>query len=291
MFDFIGFLRELFGGNGSNQEQPQEQPQEQTTNNVEQEDITSHSGDNVQFRDDTELSDNYANTLNDVVDFYKNEFNVSPHVSIQNSPEDLPEMALGATMIPADNAGQFHINLRHATAADEAEAEKDSKEGAADNFHPKNSTSIANTPVHEMGHAIYGMLFPEEEDSNIIQPSKQQTNYKNSWGLVDDALKDIGLVDKSNPEDEDNYDDEYFEEADKKISDISEYALNDPHETVAEALTDYYYNRDDSADLSKAIVNRLKSRGYMYGLEHSGGVGKTGSDNFIKNMRRYRVIQ
>ena len=284
MFDFIGLLRSIFGGEDSNQNNESEQQ-----NDVQQEDVNAYSGDNVRFAEGTEVSPNYANTLNDVVDFYRNEFNISPHATIYNEPQELPGNALGGTISPSDTEGQYHVNLRHAKESDEAEAKEYSEEGSESGFHPKNSSGLANTPVHEFGHAVYSMLFPqEEEESDTIQPSKQQTHYENSWGLVDDALKDMGLVNRSN----DDFDDEdYYEKADENILDISRYAIAHPHETVAEALTDYYYNRDNSADLTKAIVNRLKSRGYMYGLEQEGGVGKPGADNFIKNLRRYRVLQ
>jgi hypothetical protein len=41
---------------------------------------------------------------------------------------------------------------------------------------------------------------------------------------------------------------------------ISVYATKDYHETVAEAITDYYHNGDNAQPLSKAIYNELKRR-------------------------------
>lgn len=285
MFNFIDALKYLFSG-GSNQEASQ--PEQQ------QEQINAASGDNVRFAQGTDMSENYGNVLSDAVKFYQDEFKMTPRATIFNDPEALPGdeafYATGtATRFP-DKTGQYAIDFRFLTEEDEESDKRMSSESEALGVHPKNSGDIASTPVHELGHALFGTLFPENDTSSNRKGEYSDGKFypKIADDLYYDALSDLGVKYSDNEEDNAASN----KEAVKKTNEISKYAGSNPAETVAEALVDFYYNRDNAADLSKAIVKRLKSEGSTYGLRQAGGFDLDSSaDNFVKNLRRYRVVQ
>lgn len=237
-----------------------------------QDKISASSGGNVTWEYPV-LGQNYAGALDDAVRFYQKEFNVTPHARVYSDWEELdeaPGFAAGATW-PADKYGQSPVNLRYMDEWGEEEDKQLAEEAEAEHWHPKNASTIAKTPVHEFGHVLYNTLFPGEDTSS----NRSNMTYRK---LAMDALADLGVKNNN--------------EAGEKVGEISEYAKDSPAETVSEALVDYYYNRDNSADLSKAIVKRLRSNGITYGMRQAGGFDMDPSaDNFIKNLRRYKVIQ
>ena len=275
MFDIINALRSFIGGiSGGNNDHPKEaQPQEK---------IEAQSGSNVRFYNGTDISQNYGNALSDAIRFYQNEFHMTPHANIANDPEALPnDNITGAATLTPDKTGQYGIDFRYLTEGDEEEGRESSKLGERTKSHPKNSGDIGSVPVHELGHALFGTLFPSDDTSSNREG--EYSNEKFYSVLADDvyfdALEDIGVKDDD-------------EKAIEKTKEISGYANANPSEAVAESLVDYYYNRDNAAPLSKAIVKKLKSKGATYSIKQTGGFDLDSSaDNFVKNLRRYRVIQ
>ena len=273
--------------------------------------IEAVSGGNVNVGNATYLSDSYKNALTDAIRFYQNEFKVSPHANVRSfvdsfTPDELGDIdprTRGMTTVNPDRTGQHDIALDDLTSGNEEKAEEETAEASETGWHPKNSIGIANVPVHEFGHAIAGMLF--EDNANEDRKLSGYSEKNDQTKVVKDALRDIGAdvsdegieISSFGPFKEGlsrhtkklskNYD-----IARDAVKEISDYALTNPAEAIAESLVDYYYNRDNAASLSKAIVNRLKSEGSMYGIKQTGAVDLAPSaDNLLSNLRRYRVIQ
>ena len=272
MQNFIDNLNSLLDDFKANESEYREILDKENAAKERQNEISAGSGGNVTWVTPV-LSKNYADTLNDAIRFYQNEFKITPHAMVYSDWEELnqaPGYTTGITF-PADKTGQSPVNLRYMDEWGEKEGEQIAKESEAEHWHPKNAKTIGDTPIHEFGHVLHDMLFPYEDTSS----NKSDMTYRN---LTVDALTDLGVQNN--------------DEAMEKVGEISEYAKDNPAETIAEALVDYYYNRNHSADLSKAIVKRLKSNSSTYGLRQAGGFDMDPSaDNFIKNLRRYRVIQ
>lgn len=241
--------------------------------------VSAVSGDNIRFGEYTYPSENYKNALVNAARFYQNEFRVTPHATIYNDPDNLPSGTVGATYLEEDDEGQYPVNLRSITKWDEDYDKYAAENSAFIHWHPQGAEDISNNIVHELGHALYGTLFPEKDTYS----TKKEYSVKK---LYEDSLKDIGVEPSS-------------DKAKKATLRVSGYAGDTertgdiiPHEVVAESLVDYYYNRDQSAPLSKAIINRLKTEGATYGIRRTGGVDlRPSASTFMKNLRRYKVIQ
>lgn len=252
------------------------------------------SGGNTRFVDDTELSENYKNALSDVIKFYKNEFGFTPHADVYSDPSDFTyEKAV--TYLGDTKTGPRMINFERLRPEDEEPALREAQWDAEGGWSVKNSGDIKHVPLHEFGHVVADMLFPY---------STVNGENKNLKKLYVDSLKDAGFsVEKGG---------DLNKQANDILDNMSGYAAStgrhflptpyrfgqrgtniaSEHEVVAEALADYYYNRDKATDLSKAIVKRLKKSGATYGLRQAGGVDTTGKKrNFLENLRRYNVIQ
>lgn len=273
---FIQNIREMA------QKSPEEL-QEMAASQERKKAINARSGDNIRFYGGTNPGKEYSDVLSDAIKFYQTEFKMTPHATIANDPDVLRnDNVLGATTVYPDETGQYSIDFRHLSDKDVKEGEEAAKIGEATGSHPKNSGDIRNTPIHELGHALFGTLFPPDDTSS----NRKGEYYEGEFypvladDLYWDALNDIGV------EDDD------VEKQEEKTREISGYAWANPAETVAESLVDYYYNRNEAAPLSRAIINRLKSAGSMYGIRQTGGFDLDSSaDNFMRNLRRYKVIQ
>lgn len=277
--------------------------------------VNARSGGNVKVADDVDLSNNYRNALNDAIGFYQKEFKMTPHADLYNDPVIASQGSLGVTKIIPDDTGQHAIDLLHLTKRDERSAKAKDQSDRDRGWGPKNSGDISHVPVHELGHALFTTLF--EPDNKATENDAAMKSYLDARKIYTDALKDIGVdlsdIKKLPAGTKASHDrvEKIKSKAHDKVKEISGYAssagenfvaipptksslryYDDPHEIVAESLADYYYNRDKAADLSKAIVKRLKRDSSTYGLRQAGGVG-TGSDanKFVKNLRRYKAIQ
>lgn len=270
---------------GLSQKSPEEL-QEMAASQERKEAINARSGDNIRFYDGTELSDNYKNTLMDAIKFYQDEFKVTPHATIGNDPDFLDRRygsaVEGLTDLVSDSFGQYGVDLRNLKQSQEEAATLSAQEATKNEWSPKNSGDMSMVPIHELGHVLFGTLFPINDTSSNRQGIYEDGKF---YPVVADdiyfnALGDLGVNDGDT------------KKAVEKTKEISGYANANPDETIAEALVDYYYNRNNAADLSKAIVNRLKSAGSMYGIKQTGGFDLDPSaDNFMRNLRRYKVIQ
>lgn len=271
---------------GLSQKSPEEL-QEMAASQERREAINARSGDNIRFYDGTELSDNYKNTLMDAIKFYQDEFKVTPHATIGSDPDYLDRrygsnVAGTASLLGGDDFGQHEVNLRNLKQSQEEAATLSAQRSTKHEWWPKNSGDISAVPIHELGHVLFETIFPGVDTSSTRQGIYEDGEFYPV--LADDiyfnALGDLGVNDGDT------------KKAVEKTKEISRYANTNPDETIAEALVDYYYNRNNAADLSKAIINRLKSAGSMYGIKQTGGFDLDRSArNFIKNLRRYRVIQ
>lgn len=263
-----------------------------------QEQVTARSGQNIQFpQGNIEMSDNYRKAMLDAVKFYQGEFGLTPHADINYDPdwlmEEFGDTVLGATLWSQKPSGQYDVILRDFTKGDEPRAEEISSADEKTKWGAKGSGNISHVPVHELGHVLYSTLFPVENTSAKSEdPFKSHT--ENLAKLVNASLKDVGADDGAVSVDSEGGV-RYNEAATNKITEVSGYAnAGGLDEVIAESLSDYYYNRDNAADLSKAIVRRLKSSGRTYGLRQMGSVDLSptqGADDFVRNFRRYRVIQ
>ena len=255
---------------------PAQAPQEAV---ARQQQVTNRSGGNINFPGKSaNISENYKNAFMDAIKFYQGEFKVTPHADIHHDPTQFGEKGGGYTLIEPNNNGQHDIILRDMAESDEKRAKKMTPEG------------IDYVPTHELGHALFNTLFPSYDTSSSaitegnspLQSTSStgrprvEKNRANTLSLVQDAMKDMGTKNT------------WVEEA-KKITD---YATKGPEETIAEALTDYYYHKNEAAPLSKAIVNRLKSKGALYGINQTGGVDLSPTQySFFKNMRKYSPLK
>lgn len=289
MSDFISELRAIspFRGRSANvttalanaANTQSAEPQASPEAVARQQQVTNRSGGNINFPNKSaEVSDNYKNAFMDAIKFYQGEFKVTPHADIYHDPTRFGDRGGGYTLIEPDNNGQHDVVLRDMTKDDEKRAKKLTPEG------------IDYVPTHELGHALFNTLFPSydtssnsipEDNSPLQQTSstgrpRVERNRANALNLVHDAMKDMGT---KKP---------WVEEAEK----ITDYATKGPEETIAEALTDYYYHKSKAAPLSKAIVNRLKSKGALYGINQTGGVDLTPTNySFFKNLRKYSPLK
>lgn len=266
--------------------------------------VRARSGNNISFIDSTNLSDNYAKALKDAIKFYQGEFKLTPHADISsNIDEESKYGSLGLTYLtPTGGEGdQTVVDIRYLRPTDE-QADLDSEAiSVGAGWHPKNSVDLGNTPIHEFGHVISNMVFPLNKDGS---------ENKNLRKLYEDSLADVGIKDEE-PDynyEERGYLNKFDKDAYEKIKEMSGYAASyghmmdygediyfpaNPQEAVAEALVDYYYNRENATDFAKAVVKRLKSNSQLYGLKRAGGIdtdAEPGAQNFVRNLRRYSVI-
>lgn len=237
-----------------------------------QQQVTNRSGGNVAFprSSETDLSENYKNTLMDAIKFYQGEFKVTPKANIYHDPTVFEDKQEGFTYTMPENNGRYNVVLKSLSKGDEKRAAEITPDG------------IGYVPTHELGHVLYNTLFPVyDTDSNSGIKLKSgsdygKEHYNRTEQLVKDATKDIGA-------------NKTWQSEAKKITG---YASSNAYETVAEALADYYYRKDKAAPLSKSIVKRLKSKGNMYGITRTGGVDRAPTSySFAKSLRKYTPLQ
>lgn len=220
------------------------------------------------------LSTNKLNAIKDAVKFYQKEFKMTPRADILNDWEAHPYEVKGGTADAAYPSGQRYLHLQQTSVLDDEDELYSAEEDEEAGWHPKNSAKVYRhfVPVHEFGHAISMQLF--DDDTNRYERGSDEyhgTQYDKMLNLVKTAASDIGVPLKT-------------------VGQISEYAMDSPYEAVAEALADYYANRENASPLSLAIVNRLKRHGSTYGLRQAGGVRKR-YETPEETLRRYKVIQ
>ena len=110
-------------------------------------------------------------------------------------------------------------------------------------YHPKNS-SYKDMGIHEAGHMVLNEIL-RKKYSNMNALATDWNNNITSTKILNQAFKKCkinGIINKR-----------------KAIMDISNYAIEkDASETIAESFVDYYANKSEATDLSKAIVTIMK---------------------------------
>lgn len=130
-------------------------------------------------------------------------------------------------------------NMKTAKAARRS-WERDVKKG----FHPQ-GTDYRSTTIHEMGHQLEAVLIHREFSGS--DRGKAWENNTISTRLVGRAM------DRVHPDWRTN-----SRAAAGAIRGISHYAMVNPSETLAEAVSDVFSNRDRANPLSRAIWNEVK---------------------------------
>lgn len=124
------------------------------------------------------------------------------------------------------------------------EYEQDLKVG----YHPK-GTTYRDLLVHEMGHVIERELVARRYPDNNLERSRAMKDGVISGEILKEAYNNL----KSDPQ--------YKKSTMKGLrKEISEYALKNSKETLAEALADWHANGDEAKPLSKEIIRILKER-------------------------------
>lgn len=246
--------------------------------------IKAMSGNNIDFNGYTGLSENYKNALADAIRFYQNEFKITPKSNISRPKSktfDDPNVGALVNFYDVDDEERRRTEFRYLRKRDEDTDLAQNDLAQLTEWHPKNAKTLSNNAVHEFGHVLTDMLFPEISGTYSNDKTRRENYYKYSK-LYEQALHDVGARD------------DWSDNTYKKLREISRYAASDfdSVEAIAEALADYYYNRDKAAPLSQALVKRLKAASGTYGINRTGGINLDPSpENFIKNLRRYSAIQ
>lgn len=127
---------------------------------------------------------------------------------------------------------------------------------------PPNAT-IYSPVIHELGHKLhYDLVFKKYGISNFS--ITKNNNYSSSINVFNDLNNNIttnAIVKKSI----ENLNGSNFKgELKEYTKEISEYAATNSNEAIAEAVHDYYLNKDDANALSKEIVKVLKEERAKY---------------------------
>ncbi len=108
----------------------------------------------------------------------------------------------------------------------------------------KNST-YKHIGMHEAGHIIEASIIKKIHNGNIDKMLYDWKNGITSKNIVETAFKNLGITNKM--------------QQDKYKYAISSYALENDTETIAEALLDYYINKNKSQKLSKEIFYIMRN--------------------------------
>ena len=114
-----------------------------------------------------------------------------------------------------------------------------------DGFHPKN-TGVKSHGYHEMGHIIELYIL---QNDNIENNYDDWIKFTTAKQIMNDAIKST------------NQYTDYKNKSSRDITrKISYYATYSPSEAIAEAVSDYFTNGQDSSLLSLAIIEQLEIR-------------------------------
>lgn len=190
MDNFIQILRNAFGMGGERSATNPANVDEARKNQ-----IAARSGNNIRFRDGTDVGKSFADTLNDAVGFFQKEFKTTPRANIGDFSigKEYGAATTGVTNIIPDSAGQHNIRLKFLSGEDEDAAKYTAEKNESEHWHPYNSgNSVAGDPMHELGHALYATLFPVEDTSSNANRKYDVAN-NGEYNLVMDSIKDMGI--------------------------------------------------------------------------------------------------
>lgn len=105
-------------------------------------------------------------------------------------------------------------------------------------------TSYKDIAIHETGHMASFEIIRKTNKNNLNAMSFDYDNNITTDNIVQKAFNKLKIYDTMGQE--------------KAIRNISNYALTDSSETIAEAFADYYCNREKANVLSKEIIKVMK---------------------------------
>lgn len=117
------------------------------------------------------------------------------------------------------------------------------KEGIKQHTNVK-GTTYKDIGIHEAGHMVNIEIIKKVNHQNIQAMNFDYDNFITSNNIVEKAFNNLNIYDKIKKE--------------KMIANISNYALTNRDETIAEAFADYYSNKGKANTLSKEIIKVMK---------------------------------
>ena len=124
---------------------------------------------------------------------------------------------------------------------------KDLKEfynlGTKKHDNPK-GTTYKDIAIHEAGHMVNFEIIKKINKGNLKAIQFDYNNFITTDNIVEKAFNNLKVYDKIQKE--------------RLITDISNYALTNSEETIAEAFSDYYCNKGKANILSKEIMKIVK---------------------------------
>ena len=109
--------------------------------------------------------------------------------------------------------------------------------------NPK-GTTYKDIGIHEAGHMASFEIIRKTNKNNLRAMDFDYDNFITSDNIVKRAFNNLQVYDKI--------------EKEKLVADISNYALTNSDETIAEAFADYYCNKEKANILSKEIIKVMK---------------------------------
>lgn len=149
----------------------------------------------------------------------------------------------GGINVQPQEDGTYIMQINRKTFHKEKVAKKMYKQDIKTKYHPKNS-NYKDMGIHETGHMILNEIL-RKKYSNINAIATDWNNNITSQQILNKAFQNCKINGRMNKI--------------KSIKNISTYAIQkDASETIAEAFVDYYVNKNNATNLSKAIVNIMK---------------------------------
>lgn len=170
-------------------------------------------------------------------------------LGIEKVLEDFPSLKTAISRIQTSQATKGlagttftgEINLNSNFYRDTNALNEEIKKLLASHYSPANS-GIREIGIHEMGHVVERHFILKDGITGNEAVQKWNENFY-SKTIVKSAAQRLNLTDET---------------LKKARATISDYALLNYGETIAEALTDYYRNQSNAQDLSKAIFQIIK---------------------------------
>lgn len=117
------------------------------------------------------------------------------------------------------------------------------KEGIKQHTNVK-GTTYKDIAIHETGHMASFEIIKKINKNNLQSMKFDYDNFITSNNIVEKSFNNLKVYDKMQKE--------------KLITNISNYALTNSDETIAEAFADYYSNKEKANILSKEIIRVMK---------------------------------
>lgn len=180
-----------------------------------------------------------SNILNNMEKVYKD------FPQIEDKIKEINEIShpYGGINITPQEDGTYIMEINRNIFNDEKRVKELYNKDVKSKYHPKNS-SYKDMGIHEAGHMVLNEIL-RKKYSNMNALATDWNNNITSTRILNQAFKKCRISGTINKR--------------KAITDISNYAIEkDASETIAESFVDYYTNKNNAKDLSKAIVTIMK---------------------------------